>query len=142
MRSYNHDALAQEFKHTIRVRYSDCDPQGVVFFANHLEYFDIAMSELWRESVGPYNDMVAEGVDMVVAEAGIRYRAPLPFDAEAEITASVTHLGTTSMSTALQISAEGVVRSEGELRHVFVATSGGKTEIPQRVRGALAAYLG
>lgn len=134
--------MATEFKHSIRVRYSDCDPQGVVFFANHLEYFDIAMSELWRESIGPYDDMVARGVDMVVAEAGIRYRAPLPFDAIAEITATVTHLGTTSMQTAVAISSDGVLRSEGELRHVFIKTDGsGKTDIPEPVRAGLAHYL-
>ena len=38
-----------EFRHPIRVRYNECDPQGHVFNANYLAYFDIAMTELWRE---------------------------------------------------------------------------------------------
>ena len=34
----------------MRVRFSDCDPQNVLFYANHLEYFDVAITELWREA--------------------------------------------------------------------------------------------
>ncbi len=135
--------MAKPFTHSLRVRYSDCDPQGVVFFANHLEYFDVAMSELWRTAIGPYDEMVAKGVDMVVAEAEIRYLAPLPFDAEAQVAVTVQHLGTTSMRSALEISTNGALCSEGELRHVFVATDGGgKTPIPDHVRSSLATYLG
>ena len=42
----------REFRHTIRVRYNECDPQGHVFNANYLAYFDLAMTELWRELGG------------------------------------------------------------------------------------------
>lgn len=134
--------VPKELVHHVRVRYSDCDPQGVAFFANHLEYCDIAMGELWREAIGPYDDMVQAGVDMVVAEAGIRYRSPIPFDAEVEVRAQVRHLGTTSMQTDLTLSIDGALCSEANLRHVFVKTHGsGKTEIPADVRTALEPYL-
>ena len=74
------------FRHRLRVRYNECDPQGVVFNANYLTYFDITMGELWRE-LGGYQAMVDAGVDMVVAEATIRYLAPLRFDDEIEVVA-------------------------------------------------------
>lgn len=134
--------MGSPFRHRLRVRYSDCDPQGVLFFANHLTYFDVAITELWREAVGPYGEMTAAGIDMVVAEATIRYRAPADFDAEVEVSAEVVRLGTTAMTTRLQISREEELLSEGELRHVFVAAgSSEKTEIPDRVRTALEPYL-
>ncbi len=134
--------MAKQLVHEIRVRYSDCDPQGIVFFARHLEYCDIAMGELWREAIGPYDEMVQAGADMVVAEASIRYSSPLPFDALAELRATVRHLGTTSMRTDVEIHSGGKLCSAAELRHVFVATDGsGKTEIPPDVRAALEAYL-
>ncbi len=41
------------FVHELRVRYGECDPQGIVFNANYLLYFDVAFTELWREAVGP-----------------------------------------------------------------------------------------
>jgi acyl-CoA thioester hydrolase len=134
--------MARRFKHRTRVRYSDCDPQGVVFFANHLGFFDIAMTELWREAIGPYDEMVAGGVDMVVAEANVRYRGPVPFDAEVELSAEITRLGQTGMTTRLELSVDGELRTEGELRHVFVEVEGGaKTEIPAEIRRALEPYM-
>jgi len=63
--------VAEEFRHAIRVRYNECDPQGHVFNANYLAYFDLAMTELWRE-LGGYSAMLDDGLDMVVAEANVR----------------------------------------------------------------------
>ncbi len=37
------------FFHTIRVRWSDVDPQGVVSSANYLNYYDIGIIELFRD---------------------------------------------------------------------------------------------
>src|SRR5262249_61340495 len=59
--------LSDPFRHRLRVRYNECDPQGVVFNANYLTYFDLTMTELWRQ-LGGYQAMVEAGVDMVVAE--------------------------------------------------------------------------
>lgn len=134
--------MGSPFRHRLRVRYSDCDPQGVLFFANHLTYFDVAVTELWREAIGPYGEMIDAGVDMVVAEAALRYRGPVPFDEEVEVTAEVTRLGTTGMTTRLRILHDGSVASEGELRHVFVSAGGNeKREIPDDVRAGLEPYL-
>lgn len=129
------------FRHRERVRYADCDPQGVLFNANHLTYFDVALTELWRREIGPYSEMTGEGVDMVVAEATVRYLAPVVFDAEVELVIDSIRLGETSMTTRLAIEHQGVRCSEGELRHVFIDTdSGGKTQIPPVVRAGLRPY--
>jgi acyl-CoA thioester hydrolase len=132
-----------ELRHRIRVRYSDCDPQGVLFNANYLTYFDIAMTELWRESIGPYEEAMARhGVDMVVAEARVRYLAPVRFDEEVELVAGELQLGNTSMTTRLRIEREGTRAAEGELRHVFVTYgTSEKTPIPEAVREALQPYV-
>ena len=42
--------MGQPFRHRIRVRWNESDLQGVVFYANYLMYFDVAMTELWREA--------------------------------------------------------------------------------------------
>jgi acyl-CoA thioester hydrolase len=132
--------LSESFRITLRVRYSECDPQGVVFNANYLMYFDLAMTELWRE-LGGYQEMVEAGVDMVVGEATIRYLAPLRFDDEFEVVARVTRLGDTSMTTELVIESGGEPAAEGELRHVFIQSDGGpKAPIPGPIRSGLARY--
>ena len=136
--------MSIELVHGLRVRYAECDPQGVVFNSRYLEYFDVALTELWREAVGPYEEVMAEeGIDLLVAEAGIRYRRPLRFDEEFELRASVRRLGETSTTIAIAIECEGELVAEGELRHVFVRRgSAEKTAIPERVRVALAPYVG
>lgn len=133
--------MTRPFTHRLRVRYSDCDPQGVLFNANYLTYFDIAITELWREAIGSYSAMTAEGVDMVVAEASVTYRAPVAFDEEVDLTVEVVRLGTTALTTRLGVRRDGEVAAEGQMRHVFVSVGDGrKTEIPAAVREALAAY--
>jgi acyl-CoA thioester hydrolase len=133
--------MGEPFRHRLRVRYNECDPQNAVFNANYLMYFDIAVSELWRHALGSYDSMVAAGTDMVVAEANVRYRAPLRFDDEFDVRVSIASLGTTSMTSELAVERDGEVVAEGRLRHVFIeASGGGKTAIPDRVRKALEPY--
>src|SRR5918997_762638 len=82
--------MAQPFRHRLRVRWSECDLQGVVFYPNYLAYFDHLLTELWREAVGPYSEITHLGIDLVVAEAKVRYRASARFDDEIEIVATIS----------------------------------------------------
>jgi acyl-CoA thioester hydrolase len=133
--------VSDPFRHRLRVRYNECDPQGVVFNANYLTYFDITMGELWRE-LGGYQAMVDAGVDMVVAEARISYLDALRFDDEFEMRAEVKRLGDTSMITEIALDRDGTAVAEGELRHVFIETGGATTApIPESIRSGLARYV-
>lgn len=129
--------------HRLRVRYGECDLQGVVFNAHYLAYADTAMTELWRAAVaGGYQQMVAAGTDMVVAEANLRFRAPARFDDELDLEARITRLGTTGMSTTVRVLRRDEPLAEVELRHVFVATDGsGTAPIPRVVREALEEHV-
>lgn len=132
--------MGQAFRYAQRVRYHECDPQGVVFNAHYLAYFDIAMTELWREA-GGYAAMIDDGTDMVVAEAAIRYLAPLRFDDEFDVAIEATRMGETSVSWRFEIERDGETTTEGEVRHVFVtAGEGAKAPIPAQIRSGLAAY--
>lgn len=135
-------AMSLEFTHVLRVRYGECDPQGIVFNANYFTYFDVALTELWREAVGPYGEMAAEGVDMVVAEASARYLASAAFDEELEVGVSVVRLGTTSLITRMRVRRGSTLVVEGEMRHVFVRlATRAKTEIPADIRRGLEPYV-
>ena len=131
--------MGRSHTHRLRVRYGECDPQGVVFNAHYFAYFDIALTELWREAAGGYAGMMEDGLDLQVVEATARYKAPARFDDELDIEIEVTHLGTTSMVTSLAIRRDGALLVEGELAHVFVdAKALTKVPIPDRLRAALA----
>jgi acyl-CoA thioester hydrolase len=123
------------------VRYGECDPQGIVFNANYLLYFDVAFTELWREALGPWQDMVDRGIDAVVAEANARFRAPARYDDVLELRARVTRIGTTSITTEIDVMRDGELLVEGRLQHVIVdGQTWKKTEIPDWIREGLEPY--
>jgi acyl-CoA thioester hydrolase len=134
--------MSAPFTHRLRVRFNECDPQGVVFNANWFVYFDVAFNELWRAAVGDYARYVAEtGFDAVVGEATARFLAPARFDDEVELALTVVRLGTTALTTEITATVDGRVCVEGRLRHVVIATAtGAKAPIPDDLRAGLARY--
>lgn len=135
--------MSPPFRHRLRVRYAECDAQGVVFNAHYITYFDTAITELWREAIGSYSAMLEAGTDIVVAEVTVRYLAPARFDEELDIAAEVQRLGDTSMTTDFMVTRAGEdgLLTKGQIRHVFVDTrAGAKKPIPDDLRRALAPY--
>lgn len=130
--------MGEPLVHTIRIRYAECDLQGVAFNAHYLGYFDTSMTELWREAYGGYRVMLDRGFDMVLAEARVRFLRPAHFDEELELAVAVTHLGNTSFRTEHVARRAGEPVAAGELRHVLVARrTGVKTTIPDWMREGL-----
>jgi acyl-CoA thioester hydrolase len=129
------------FVHRLRVRFHECDPQGVVFNAHYFAYFDVALTEMWRAAFGSYQSVVDQGTDVVVVEAAAKYRAPARFDDEIDVELSIARLGTTSMTTETAVRRDGELLVEGRLVHVFVdPATMAKQEIPDRVRAGLEPY--
>lgn len=130
------------FVHRLRVRYNECDAQGYVFNANYFVYFDVILAELWREALGSYEALTADGLDLVVAETGARFRAPAHFDDKLELTLEVERVGNTSMVSAIGISRDGNMLAEGRIVHIFVRADrlGEKAPIPDHVRRLLQRY--
>jgi acyl-CoA thioester hydrolase len=126
------------FVHHLRVRFGECDPQGVVFNANYLLYFDVAFTELWRERLGGYAAMIDRGVDVMLVQSNLGYRRPAKADDQIDICLRVASLGTTSMALAATVERDGELLVDAELHYVFVdAASLTKTEIPPEIRAAL-----
>jgi len=134
--------MSAPFRHRLRVRFHECDPQGIVFNAHFLAYADIAITELYREAFGSWQAIMdSDAIDMVVAEANVRYFAPLRFDEEVELVASVTRIGTTAVTTLIAVEREQTTVAEVTLRHVVVdAETRAKTPIPDALRAGLERY--
>lgn len=132
------------FVHRLRVRYQECDPQGIVFNANYVAYVDVALTELWREAFGSYDQVVAEnGIDLVVGSVTIDFRSSARPDDLIDVGLTLTSIGTTSMTWAIEIRRDEELLVEGSIRHVCVgATSMGKTPVPDPVRAALIGSYG
>ncbi|WP_372789633.1 acyl-CoA thioesterase [Paraconexibacter sp.] len=130
------------FVHRLRVRYHECDAQGVVFNANYVAYFDVTLTELWREAFGSYAAMYDSGVDLVVAEIGLRYHAAAAFDDEIDVCLTITRLGVTGMTSSIEIRRGEDLLVAGFIRHVFVAVgTSEKVPIPDEVRASLAPWV-
>jgi acyl-CoA thioester hydrolase len=114
----------------------------VVFNGNYLHYFDIAVTELWREAIGGWGEMVAnDGVDAVVAEATVRYLSPLRMDDEVELVTTVAKQGESSIVIDFAIERGGERCAEGQNRYVVIdPQTGAKAPIPEALREALAPF--
>ena len=136
--------MGETFSHRIRVRYAECDPQGVVFNSHYYAYFDLLITELWRETFGGYNVMLEAGADLSVVESRARFIEPARFDDEIDLTATIARLGNTAMSTDIGITRapDGAKLVQGEIHHVFIdPATYTKRRIPDDVRAGLERYL-
>jgi acyl-CoA thioester hydrolase len=100
------------------------------------------VTELYREAFGSWQQAMDEtGIDMVVAEANVRYLAPLHFDEEFDLVLTVPRIGETSTTTHVAMEREDEMVAEVELRHVVVDLEGRqKAPIPDPLRTGLRPY--
>jgi acyl-CoA thioester hydrolase len=134
--------MPEPFVFCLRVRYGECDLQQIVFNANYFAYFDVAMTELWREAIGGYAVMIERGVDMVVAEASARFLGAARFDDELALEVAITRLGRTACTTRHRTVRAGEVLVEGTMRHVFVDPQTlSKIALPDWLRDSLSPWV-
>ncbi len=134
--------MAERYVHRLRVRYRECDQQGVVFNGHYFSWFDDVFTEGLREAGLPYKEIIDAGVDMVVAEATARYRSGARFDDEVDLHWWVTRLGNTGMTTRIDVMRGDDLLVEGELRYVFVdAGTTNKRPMPDDIRAKLEPYV-
>jgi acyl-CoA thioester hydrolase len=130
------------FSHELRVRYGECDAQGIVFNANFLAYVDVVLTEIWRQTMGSYDLLLETGVDTVVGEANLRFLAPARFDDVLRIEGGFDGLGRTSTILKLWFRRDDDLLVEADLRYVFVdLKTWEKSPIPDAVRQGLEPLL-
>ena len=113
----------------ISVRYQDLDPYGHVNNAVHLEFFEaarIAYLEALAKSrgLGPLVTGDIPGVSYVIAEATVRYKAPIYFEDALFCTANVRAVGNRSFTIDHELRAgesfkTGRLVAEGSSAQVF-----------------------
>ena len=101
------------FRYGFRVRYSEVDYQGIVYFAHYATYFDVAIHEFFRSLPYDYTAVgKITGTDFNIVRAVVEYRRPLRFDEPFAVEVALGRIGRTSLTFAPAIWAEG----EGEPR--------------------------
>jgi acyl-CoA thioester hydrolase len=129
-----------DFRFQFRVRYSEVDPQSVVFNSRYLEYADLIITEYWRAI-----DLHFSGDDALefhVVNAEVEYRKPIRADELIEGRARTERIGNSSVTTVIELhgkDANDDLRSHIELVHVHVdLDQGDPLPIPDGARQKLA----
>ncbi|MGB7859142.1 MAG: thioesterase family protein [Acidimicrobiia bacterium] len=105
-----------------KIRYSDCDPQGIVFNGNYARYWDDALTD-WCEEAGLGGvELGGSGVDVVTARVEIDFRASATLGDTLITSIEVERWGNTSMIIAVvsRRQSDDVVVAEGREVIVFV----------------------
>jgi acyl-CoA thioester hydrolase len=117
------------FFHTLRVRWSEVDMQGIVFNGNYLNYFDVAFTEYWRATGLP--DVIAQseaGLELFARKAVVEYHAPSRFDDVLDIGVRCAELGRSSMRFVLEIYRSNEQLISGEILYVHADSRVRKSE--------------
>ena len=127
------------FRHTLRVYWEDTDAGGVVFYANHLKFFERARTE-WLRHLGVAQQALRErtGAMFIVTDTRVSYRAPARLDDELQVTVRLQRLGSASMMIAQQAWRDATLLAEGEIR---IGCVDADTFRPRRIPGEVLATL-
>jgi 8-oxo-dGTP diphosphatase len=121
----------------IRVRYAECDLQGVVFNANYLVYVDDVI-ERWLTTAMPEGDL-----DYMVKKATLEWSAPARRGDLLDLTASVSRWGNTSYDVTVRGEVAGTEIFTAVMTVINVAPgTHTPTPVPEEVRAALSAPAG
>ena len=123
------------FRHSIRVRYGECDMQGVVFNAHYLAYVDDALEHWFDACLSP--DLRA-GFDVMLKKVTVEWVAPAKYRDVVQLDVRAARWGTTSFDVLVEGHATG--RDSFTATVVYVSVKPGTHEpvpVPEDVRAAL-----
>lgn len=113
------EQLTEAFCHSFRVRWAEVDAQNIVFNGHYLMYFDIAITEFFRNMGITFPDGIAQyGTDMFVKKATVEYHQPARFDNWLNVYVNVGKIGNSSVQFSVEIFNEGKHLVSGEVIYV------------------------
>src|SRR5215831_17932173 len=84
------------FRYRLRVRYGECDAQGVVFNARYGDYIDIAVCEFLRLVWGGMRELLEAGIDYQLVKQTVEWKSGARMDEVLSISVQPGRIGTTS----------------------------------------------
>ena len=136
----------EEFKFSfkLRVRWGECDAQGIVFNAQYMNYIEVAQAEYFRNLGMPhYGEEVRKRFDLATVKATIEYLAPARVDDLLDIFTRVSRLGNSSVtfSTEMYVDGADTVCNQSEMIYAnFDAATGAPRRIPDDIRAIVQAF--
>src|SRR3954454_20832364 len=116
----------------LRVRYSETDQMGIVYYANYFVWMELGRVEWCRAAGIRYRDMEAEdGILLAVAEAQCRYSRPARYDDEVvvETTVRQAHSRMVTFDYRMKRSENAELLASGFTKHVFLDRNLARTKL-------------
>lgn len=126
------------FSTTVRVRWMECDAQGIVFNGAYMGYLEIAQAEYFRNlGFSIYKIAQNDYFDSAVVKADLEFKSPARVDEVLELFARVSRIGNTSMTLKVEIYPEKEDRLLTTMEAVYVgfhADTGTTRPVPDAIR--------
>ncbi len=130
----------------VRVRYSEIDRQGIVYYSRYLEYVDVALSGYFRALGFPYQELVEQhGFAPSVVKATIEFKRTARFDESLQVWARVAAIGRTSFTVDFEITREagGELVASAQIVYVnFDKAAQASRPVPESIRRRIEAFEG
>lgn len=128
-----------------RVRWSDCDPLGIIYYGAYIRFFEHAEQEMFRAAGLPYELMrVERHVQLPRKAFSVEFHSPAQMDELLDIEVGVSRVGTTSITMRFEAyrASDRAHRATASLTIVNVEKESiAKRPIPDFVRDALTPYV-
>lgn len=128
-----------------RVRWSDCDPLGIIYYGTYIRFFESAEHEMFRQAGLPYEVMrVQRQVQLPRKAFQVEFHSPAQMDELMEIRVGVARIGESSITMRFEVyrAADLVHRASARLTVVCVEKATiTKRALPDFVKDALRPFL-
>ena len=126
------------FMTTVRVRWMECDAQGIVYNGAYLGYLEIGQAEYYRNLGFAIYIIPQSGYfDFAVVKSTQEFKAPAKVDEIIELHVRVSKIGSTSLTLNLEIYPEGSDRLLTSIETVYVgydAATESSRPVPDAIR--------
>lgn len=131
------DAADYAFVHRLRTRFAETDAMGVIHHAAYLPYLEEVRVEYLRSIEHPYGAVRSgrgeDSRDFPVLEVSVRYRKPLRFDQEVDVSLMVGAVTRTTFQIAYLLSVGGDAMATAVTVHGCVDRRGRPARLPEWV---------
>jgi acyl-CoA thioester hydrolase len=125
----------------LRVRLSETDQNGVVYYSQYFVYFDVAKSNFLRhEGIDPIN-LGDRRLRLLAAETHCTFHTPAKFEDSVAVRVWVRKLGNSSIIFDFDVKKGRTALAEGYIANVLVDAVGRPVRLPRGARLKLARHM-
>ncbi len=117
----------------IEVRYAETDAMGIVHHSNYLVWFELARTNLCRQTGTEYAAIERGGHQLTVTRSELRYRRPARYGDAVVVTAWIDSLASRRVRFAYEVHCDDRLLTTGATEHVWIDREGRPCRIPSRL---------